>query len=61
MNAAATRRAATGALAITVALAVSACQDDGRDLRDPSAPLPPVTTTSTTLPPDVVAPGTVAP
>jgi hypothetical protein len=36
-------------------LVTVACRHDGRDLRDPSSPLPPTTTTSTTLPPDVVA------
>ena len=49
------------ALAVALATAVTGCRSDGRDLRDPSAPLPPTTTTTTTLPPDVVAPGTVTP
>ena len=37
-------------------VAVAGCQHDGRDLREPSSPLPATTTTSTTLPPDVVGP-----
>lgn len=54
-------RAVIGVLTLTVVLVAGACRGDGRDLRDPTAPLPPTTTTSTTLPPDIVAPGTVAP
>jgi hypothetical protein len=55
-------RVSIGALATTivVVLVAGACRGDGRDLRDPSAPVPPTTTTTTTLPPDVLAP-TVTP
>jgi hypothetical protein len=44
------------ALGVLVAVVAAGCQHDGRDLREPSSPLPATTTTSTTLPPDIVAP-----
>lgn len=54
-------RGVIGVLTLTLVVVAGACRGDGRELRDPTAPLPPTTTTSTTLPPDVVAPGTVTP
>jgi hypothetical protein len=47
-------------LAVATALVVGACGDDGRELRDPAFPLPPTTTTSTTLPFDMRPGGTVS-
>ena len=44
-------------LALVVAVAALAgCRSDGRELREPTAPLPPPTTTTTTLPVDVASP-----
>ena len=54
-------RRLTAAVCVTSVLVLGACRDDGRELREPTAPLPPTTTSTTTLPPDVVAPGTVTP
>lgn len=54
------RAAPLAALAVATALVVGACNDDGRNLRDPAFPLPPTTTTSTTLPFDMRPGGTVA-
>jgi hypothetical protein len=51
------RRQVGASIVIACSATVGAgCQHDGRDLREPSAPLPATTTTSTTLPPDVARP-----
>lgn len=40
------RRSVLPALVVAVAMATTGCRSDGRDLRDPTAPLPPTTTTT---------------
>ncbi len=55
-------RAAPVIAVVAAAIAVSACSNDGRELRDPTFPLPPTTTTS--LPPGetlTTVPPTAAP
>lgn len=50
------RRVGASIVIACATVAVAGCRHDGRELREPSSPLPAITTTSTTLPPDVVAP-----
>jgi hypothetical protein len=52
-------RRAAAALAV-LGVVAAGCRHDGRELRDPSSPLPPTTTTSTTLPPDIANAADVA-